>query len=286
VKRTSDGAWRAGLRSVALDRRLWGLIRSWNPIEGLVPLLSALEEDSVAAALWEVLWRFEPSLNDRLGFRPPFHSPNPFLVGRDRREFVEWPSLVADRDLDAARLLAAAIRIEGDQDWPDAERIAGRHRFEWSQLRETELRSGFPGWESALSVEVPESPTARAEHVQQMFTRLLLLGDPSATKTVLAAHADLLREDLYHTEPSEQEEFILDAFVPPVNLALDRLAGFPPRAYVPSFLRNVATVRSAVSTSGGRFVLGRLRRRLLVALAAGLLQQRRKLGPRQQPVGV
>ena len=193
-----DGSLQSGLVAVARGEGLSDLIRSWNPDEGLLPLLSNVDEEPVAAALWEVLWRFEPRLSERIGQSSSYPSPNPFLQGYAEQpagELSQWPWVVADRDLDAAFLLAAAIRVEHDRDWPNPRKIADRYVSTWREVVES-ATPGFEDPESALSVRVPETPMARAEHMQQMFTRLLLLGKSETSSTLLTIHAQLVAEDL------------------------------------------------------------------------------------------
>lgn len=280
-----DEPLREALIEVAHDDSLQELVRSWNVERGVDPLLAGVDQDSVAAALWEVFWRFDPGLNTRLG-RPLLPSPNPFLregAVRSSQALREWPQAVAQADRDAARLLATAIRVESDRDWPDAAKVMGRYELALTQIRNSGEEREFGDHESALATEVPPGLPAQVEHLQQMITRMLLLGDLEKSITILKAHAGQIASDVGSIEDSSgQQEFILDLFVPPLNLTVDRLVGIPARVYAPSLLGAVATVRHAVTDRGARLVLRRQQLRLLTSLVGDVV--RRPL-PARQPAG-
>jgi hypothetical protein len=285
VAATAEGSLREALVGVAQDVGMQEFVRSWNVEFGVSALLADVDRDPVAAALWEVLWRFEPSLNTRLD-RPSLPFPNPFLregAARSPQALRDWPHAAAEADPDAARLLATAIRVEADPDWPDAAKVMGRYKIALTQIRNNGEEREFGDYEPALATEVPPSLPAEVEHLQQMITRLLLLGDPERSMAILRAHAGQIALDVHGIDdPSGQQELILDLFVPPLNLTVDRFVGVRARVYVPPLLGVVATVRHAVTDRGARFILRRQQLRLLTSLAGDVV--RRPL-PASQPAG-
>ena len=315
---------RAALVEVAQDPKLRELVRAWDPDTELDRLVADVDQDPVAAALWDVLWRFEPDLNARLG-AVPSASPNPFLAEQERLsapELAEWPLIVADRDHEAARILAAAIRVERDQAWSNADRMADRYAFtldmvdqpapeagrrdahpgvtrpdtpppdaesgagasDGARVQTLERPSAPEGRAWGLAVSVASDPAAQLEHMQEVITRLLLLGHPDTTLRVLREHAEQVITMLRRVDPSDQAQLLLDCFVAPVNLAVDRFVGGPPLGHLLRLLGLLGSVRSAATAPSAHAVVGALRRRLLATVTLEYLGRFRRRGHRTRQV--
>jgi hypothetical protein len=192
-------------RSNEVLDKTWPGVRPW---QDLVEHASA-EEDSppVSAAVWEALWRVDPELAphwmvdgpEQVG--PELGSPNPYLQPATRPDRT-WVGQVAEVDIEAADLLATAIRAEQVGKWWNPEGVLQQHAIEWAEYVDraqpaaaAEPRGqvervrpeGFASFGGGLGLLLDRGndPDEQLVAVEEALTRLLLVGHPATTQYVL-----------------------------------------------------------------------------------------------------
>ncbi len=264
----SDAYHSAGLKLAerAREPRLTRLLAHPRFDISIDGVLLNSHEPPFAAALWEVVWRFDVNVNDSLGLTltPPKYSPNPFLVeaaGRAAWESQSWPEIVAEANPEPAYLLATAMRVERDPRWSNPERLLEAD----APSIATDGKRRAPSTALGLSISVP--PPSNTEHLQQMISRALLLASPPVSipllGSILAQCIRFVRQN--DLDLAAEQDCVVESIVPAFNITLERITETWSSRDVTTLRRLLQDAKAEMRGASARRVMSWMQSRCVIA---------------------